>query len=132
MGSVMTPRKHRRYSYRQTVPMGRTLLGRVCIERALLEVQTEWTHAEYDLFSRNCVTFCDALCRKLGVGPVPPWINSLGETLNSLPGIRLTASAISRTGWFGEPTAVSPVLLAPQEWRMETSLKGKASKALPT
>lgn len=103
--SVSTPRRNRHYAYRQTIAMGWSPLKRDSIERALLQLQAEWSAVHYDLFSRNCATFCDAFCEKLGVGPAPPWITRLGETLSSLPGLR----AMAQTGWFGEANGVSPV-----------------------
>ena len=39
------------------------------------ELQAQWPGESYDLLHRNCVHFCDALCVRLGVGPLPGWVN---------------------------------------------------------
>ena len=38
-------------------------------------MQPEWPGVGYDMLKRNCVHFCDELCARLHVAPLPRWIN---------------------------------------------------------
>mmetsp|Transcript_35998 Transcript_35998/g.102802 ORF Transcript_35998/g.102802 Transcript_35998/m.102802 type:complete len:154 (-) Transcript_35998:42-503(-) len=71
-------------SYRQPISMGRTKLSLEEVQILLQGLQREWLGWHYNLLRRNCVHFCEALCRGLVVGPPPRWIASLsaaGERL---------------------------------------------------
>lgn len=41
------------------------------------ELAKEWRRKEYHVLNNNCVHFADALASKLGVGPVPAFLNNL-------------------------------------------------------
>jgi hypothetical protein len=43
--------------------------------RSIEGLQDEWQGWTYDLLSRNCNHFCEALVEILGVGPLPAWVN---------------------------------------------------------
>merc|ERR1712083_575903 len=58
--SVTSPKNHPAYSYRQTVQMGQSPMPRKQIEDLLMSIQDEWTCDQYDIFTRNCNTFCEA------------------------------------------------------------------------
>uniref|UniRef100_A0A7S3WPE3 PPPDE domain-containing protein n=1 Tax=Strombidinopsis acuminata TaxID=141414 RepID=A0A7S3WPE3_9SPIT len=100
--SVTTPKNNQYYAYRQTVQMGKTRLARKEVISAILAMQGEWGGKEYDLFSRNCGTFCNALCLRLGVGAMPAWVTRLAETMGKLPAMKTIAGAISRATASGE------------------------------
>merc|ERR1711920_346983 len=44
------------------------------------EMKREWRGSSYQLLSRNCHHFSDALCRRLGVAGLPHWVNDLATT----------------------------------------------------
>jgi len=94
--SVSVPRNHRYYSYRQTVPMGRTPLDRKEVEDAILSMKADWSGKDYDIFTRNCGTFCNALCERLGVGCMPKWVTRLAETLSKMPAVRTLSDLVAR------------------------------------
>ena len=56
------------YTYRESVPLGKTELSRLEVQRAIQELSLIWTGNLYDLLSRNCNHFCDAFVGKLGPG----------------------------------------------------------------
>eukprot|EP00245_Coleochaete_scutata_P000513 TRINITY_DN1061_c0_g1_i1.p1 TRINITY_DN1061_c0_g1~~TRINITY_DN1061_c0_g1_i1.p1 ORF type:complete len:286 (+),score=44.53 TRINITY_DN1061_c0_g1_i1:337-1194(+) len=65
------------YTFRETVPLGTTLLDPAQVRQVLIELSREWPGRSYDLLGKNCNHFCDAFCQKLGpnVGRVPLWVN---------------------------------------------------------
>lgn len=95
--SSSIPRRNQYYTYRQTVPMGRTQLPRCQVESTIAAMKQEWQRVKYDLFTRNCGTFCDQLCRRLGVGHLPKWVTRLSETVGQLPAIRALAEAVAES-----------------------------------
>jgi len=104
--SASKPRNNQYYVYRQTVSMGRTKLQRKEVISAILAMQSEWAGNEYDIFCRNCGTFCNALCMRLGVGAMPSWVTRLAETMGKLPAMRSLAGVISRAS--GPPEEMTP------------------------
>lgn len=70
------------HTYRESIPMGETLLSRREV-RDLLK-QLEWPGLEYDLLRQNCCHWCDEFCKRLGVGPIPAWVNQLAGEVASL------------------------------------------------
>merc|ERR1719247_3220035 len=44
----------------------------------------QWLGGQYDILTRNCIHFCDALTLELGVKPLPKWVTSAHETGASL------------------------------------------------
>ncbi|KAL1504252.1 hypothetical protein AB1Y20_010661 [Prymnesium parvum] len=58
-----------RYSYE--VALGRVELSQVEFAALLEKLKEEWLGSTYDLVSNNCQVFCDALCSKLAVQPLP-------------------------------------------------------------
>lgn len=79
------PRSCGRRQYRETVTVGTTALSAVQVDSVIRQMEKEWRGDCYNLFRRNCVHFCKALCRKLvRNAQVPPYISSLsgaGELL---------------------------------------------------
>lgn len=70
--------------------MGRTVLTEAEVSSVLQRLAAAWRGQDYDLFSRNCSHFAEALCSELGVGPVPERITNLAGA-----GARLQGAAIS-------------------------------------
>lgn len=100
--SVSPPKQNQHYSYRQTVSMGRTTLKRREIVGIILGLQEKWCGADYDVFSRNCASFCSYLCEQLGVGELPAWITRLPEVVGKLPAMRKLAGSLARGAVEGE------------------------------
>mmetsp|Transcript_7425 Transcript_7425/g.20860 ORF Transcript_7425/g.20860 Transcript_7425/m.20860 type:complete len:357 (+) Transcript_7425:17-1087(+) len=72
------------HSYRENLVMGQTQLCEREVELLLMQLRDEWPGQEYDLLRKNCCHFSDELCRRLGVGSIPSWVNNLaaaGATL---------------------------------------------------
>jgi hypothetical protein len=56
-------------------PPPRRGLSTAQFRRSIEGLQDEWQGWTYDLLSRNCNHFCEALVEILGVGPLPAWVN---------------------------------------------------------
>lgn len=74
------PRGHSVHKYREKVVMGCTHFKPEQVERIIYRLSTEWLGKDYDLLTRNCCHFSDALCKCLGVGRIPTWVTSLAGT----------------------------------------------------
>eukprot|EP00927_Polykrikos_kofoidii_P051015 TRINITY_DN44830_c0_g1_i1.p1 TRINITY_DN44830_c0_g1~~TRINITY_DN44830_c0_g1_i1.p1 ORF type:complete len:352 (+),score=79.84 TRINITY_DN44830_c0_g1_i1:65-1057(+) len=78
------PRECQAHRYRESIAMGETIMTPRQVGVILDRLMKEWVGTQYDLLNRNCVLFCDAMIRKLGVGPMPTWVSNLagaGATL---------------------------------------------------
>lgn len=62
---------------REAERMGRTELSQREVDALLRELANSWPGSGFNLLRRNSGHFCDELCNKLGVGPVPEWAMSL-------------------------------------------------------
>lgn len=71
------PGKNPDHTFRETLAMGYTKCTFVDFTHILNEMKQEWKGSSYSLLTRNCHHFSDALCLRLGVGSLPPWINDL-------------------------------------------------------
>mmetsp|Transcript_113027 Transcript_113027/g.211904 ORF Transcript_113027/g.211904 Transcript_113027/m.211904 type:complete len:414 (-) Transcript_113027:4-1245(-) len=92
------PRTHPQHTYRATVNMGCTELHRTEVEAALLRLTERWRGPDYSLIHHNCLDFCNAFCKELGVGRIPGWVDRFGRTASSIDNIsQLTIDGISRT-----------------------------------
>jgi len=70
------------HTYRESVSMGETMLSRREVRDLLKSL--EWPGLEYDLLRHNCCHWCDEFCKRLGVGPIPAWVNQLAGEVASL------------------------------------------------
>lgn len=61
----------------QTVDLGSTRTSKQEIHRVITELRTEFPASGYDLVSRNCNHFSDALSNRLCGQSIPPWVNRL-------------------------------------------------------
>eukprot|EP00899_Mesostigma_viride_P017779 jgi/Mesvir1/26001/Mv17946-RA.1 len=73
------PRKNSMYTYRETITLGVTAVSTAKVREIIKELSQEWQGNTYDLFGRNCNHFCEAFCQRLGVGPLPAWVNRLAN-----------------------------------------------------
>ncbi|CAK0828337.1 unnamed protein product [Prorocentrum cordatum] len=62
------------------------------LQRTLVNDAVEWPAKDYDIFLRNCASFCDALCRLVGVGGLPAWVKSLPEALGAVRSATIQAA----------------------------------------
>ncbi|CAM6125884.1 unnamed protein product [Calypogeia fissa] len=74
------PKQNPMYTYRETVPLGRTTLSPLVVNQILTEMSREWQGCTYDLLSRNCNHFCEVFCARLGVQKLPLWVNRFAKT----------------------------------------------------
>lgn len=75
----VVPRNHEYHVFNQSVPMGRTRLDPPEVQAILREMAPIWKAVSYDLIRKNCCTFADAFCKRLGVEPLPGWVNRLAQ-----------------------------------------------------
>jgi len=80
------PGHHPDHSFRETLSMGFTNLSQGQVSEILKEMTAEWKGRTYDVLLRNCHHFSDELCRRLGVAPLPSWVNQLAGTTASAAG----------------------------------------------
>mmetsp|Transcript_48290 Transcript_48290/g.134850 ORF Transcript_48290/g.134850 Transcript_48290/m.134850 type:complete len:347 (+) Transcript_48290:79-1119(+) len=73
------PGRNMDHSFRETLAMGATQLSPVEVMQLIAEMSQEWKGGTYNLLTRNCHNFSDELCRRLGVGGLPSWLNDLAE-----------------------------------------------------
>lgn len=74
------PRGCKEHVYRESVPLGHTMLDEADVRQIIAMSEEEWLARDYDLFRHNCTHFCVAMCAVLGVGPVPAWVTNLANT----------------------------------------------------
>lgn len=63
------------YTFRESIDLGPTPKSKQQIHDIMNRLKHEWPGVSYDLFARNCCTFCDVLARQLETKPVPGWLN---------------------------------------------------------
>lgn len=97
------PRSQRDHQFRESVQMEDCMLSQGEILALLEKMRGEYGGQSYDMLTRNCCHFADDLCRRMGVGAVPEWIQRLprmggfaAETLQTLA-LDLGAPCFSRT-----------------------------------
>lgn len=94
--------------FRQSISMGRSNLSPRAIERVLDRAADDFQGNSYNLLTRNCNTYADAVCRELVGRGIPGWVNRLafiGSRFQALlpagmdvPGIApVTAEAAGRS-----------------------------------
>lgn len=73
------PRKHPMHTFRETVDMGSVALSKEEVFAILKGMAEEYPGSSYHLMKRNCCTFAEDLCTRLGVGAIPPWVHRLAR-----------------------------------------------------
>mmetsp|Transcript_3740 Transcript_3740/g.10645 ORF Transcript_3740/g.10645 Transcript_3740/m.10645 type:complete len:220 (+) Transcript_3740:139-798(+) len=74
------PAQNPDHNFRETLCMGYTSYSSKQVTQIIEEMQREWLGCTYNVLSRNCHSFSDALCVRLGVGHLPGWVNDLAGT----------------------------------------------------
>lgn len=80
------PKGHPIHRYRRSMSLGFTPLAQYSVKKLMKELDREWLSSEYHPLRRNCISFAEELCKRLGVRKVPDHICSLPRTLSSLLG----------------------------------------------
>ncbi|XP_066372288.1 deSI-like protein At4g17486 [Miscanthus floridulus] len=77
----VVPRRCPGYTFRESVLVGTTELGRAEVRALMSDLAAEFPGDAYNLVSRNCNHFCDAACRRLVAGRarIPRWVNRLAK-----------------------------------------------------
>jgi len=76
---ISKPKGHPSHHYRETCHLSRTTLSEADIIRLLQGMASEYPGSAYHVVRRNCCTFSDDFCQRLGVGRVPPWVHRLAR-----------------------------------------------------
>jgi len=76
---AIQPLSHPDHNFRETIDMGSTELSLEDVAFVIHSLRREYTGLSYNLLSRNCCHFADALCQSLGVGSIPEWICRLAK-----------------------------------------------------
>ncbi|GMH34060.1 hypothetical protein BSKO_01894 [Bryopsis sp. KO-2023] len=69
------PKQNPFYQHRETLLLGVTKKSRQEVNAIISRLKVEWPGGTYNLLNRNCCHFCEDICKYLGVGPVPGWLN---------------------------------------------------------
>ena len=73
------PKSARPHVYAESVPLGSTKRSRVDVFNCLLRIAPLWAGCTYDVFRKNCNSFCIVLAGELGADPPPAWTHRLGD-----------------------------------------------------
>jgi len=57
--------------------MPQTKMSRKDVTQLLEQMKQDWQGPDYDILRRNCCTFSDDFCKRLGVGSIPAWVTNL-------------------------------------------------------
>jgi hypothetical protein len=69
------PLRCSQHHYRETLPLRCTHLSLDETAAVIRALEVEYQGADYDILSRNCCHFAKDLCERLGVGPLPRWLD---------------------------------------------------------
>jgi len=78
---LRVPKNHPTHQYEETVSLGATSLTPVAVKCLMQELAPEWQAVDYNALRRNCVTFAEKFCDRLGVNAPPPRVGSLTKGL---------------------------------------------------
>jgi len=70
--------------FRESLEIGSTNMSAEEVHNLCFMMWKKWKPASYELYTRNCCHFADALCIELGVGSIPDWTNNLAKGLGVL------------------------------------------------
>ena len=61
------PKMNSAYVFRESIPLGVTSADATKVRAIVAVMKASWPGNEYELFSKNCNTFCEAFTKALGV-----------------------------------------------------------------
>lgn len=94
---AVRPRCHPQHTYRATVPMGPTDLNTDQVDDLVERLAEEWPGRQYDLIHNNCLSFCNALLKELGLRRIPGWIDRAARAASFIDNTSKKLSADTRT-----------------------------------
>mmetsp|Transcript_62722 Transcript_62722/g.149634 ORF Transcript_62722/g.149634 Transcript_62722/m.149634 type:complete len:632 (-) Transcript_62722:41-1936(-) len=104
--SWCVPRAHPHHAYRQTVDMGTTKLSERQVNELLEGLMDAWLGSAYHLLKHNCLDFCNALLKGLGLGSIPAWVDRYGRTAEKVGTVLYSPiSAAKMAGGIGKRLA---------------------------
>jgi len=71
------PGEDSNHHFRGSISLGRTRLTKAEVEVALRELAKEWRGHHYSTIRKNCVHFAHIAAQRLGVKPLPDWVDRL-------------------------------------------------------
>jgi hypothetical protein len=71
------PQRDSQHNFRQTVHLGCTELSAEDITATIRDLIEDYPGMSYDVLHRNCCHFADDFCKRLGVGPIPAWLQRM-------------------------------------------------------
>jgi len=89
------------WTFYQSVEVAALRASKQEVERIVQELRTDFSGGSYDLVSRNCNHFSDALCTRLCGQGIPGWVNALAGIGNSLGVGNLIKSAMGQSSGGG-------------------------------
>lgn len=84
--SWVQPGKDLAHHFRGSVHLGNTPLSKKEVNRNIQALAQEWAGNAYHPLRRNCCHFAREMAIRLGVGPLPDWVDCLGRSCESLAG----------------------------------------------
>ena len=117
----------------RTVDIGTTALSQEQFGHILSRLMREWPASSYNIRTRNCTHFADALAQCLTGEPVPSWVNRLanGGGVASIFSCLLTSNAKRDEAPTGQQLQAAPAANAmPNPWAMNSA--GLAQQARGT
>mmetsp|Transcript_13407 Transcript_13407/g.36855 ORF Transcript_13407/g.36855 Transcript_13407/m.36855 type:complete len:331 (-) Transcript_13407:312-1304(-) len=126
-----TPKHHPVYLFRQSMDMGQTPCSCLEVSAVIRDMRARWRGDDYDLLTRNCGTFGDALCVALEVGHIPSWVTRLASGSAQMPITRHLANRFCTTR--DRPSSCPPLrerkICLDRSADMRMSLPGDVGKA---
>lgn len=86
VGISEKPKGHPCHRYCRTVSMGQTSLSKDSVKDVVETLAREWRSCEYHALKKNCISFAEELCRRLGVRSVPEDLGTLPRGISKLFG----------------------------------------------
>mmetsp|Transcript_58104 Transcript_58104/g.92333 ORF Transcript_58104/g.92333 Transcript_58104/m.92333 type:complete len:367 (-) Transcript_58104:51-1151(-) len=78
------PRQNRQHRFSETIVMPATSLTSEEVKEVVADLLSLWPATEYHWLRRNCLTFANELCERLGVGKMPAWIDRFARGASAL------------------------------------------------
>jgi len=82
--AAVHPGGHPAHRFFKSVPLGLTDLSKEEVHAAVQVLMKEWQGDSYHCLKRNCCGFAKELAERLGVDPLPKWVDRLSRTAEGL------------------------------------------------
>jgi len=78
------PKSNEKHRYRETISLGFTHFSNAEVALVLGDLVENWLGQDYHWLHRNCLSFANEFCRKLGVGSIPAWIDRVPRGMSAV------------------------------------------------